>query len=98
MHRTLEQVLRTLISDVDKPWSELLPIAEFFMNSAISSSTGKSPHEIVFGKPPIDPHSTILASQVPQHAPGVQTFAEARQQLRAQVKEAIEKAKGKYTI
>ena len=62
------------------------------------AATGKSPHEIVFGKPPIDPYSTILASQVPQHAPGVQTFAEARQQLRAQVKEAIEKAKGKYTI
>ena len=62
MHCTLEQVLRTLISDVDKPWSELLPIAEFFMNSAISNATGKSSHKIVFGKAPMDPYSTILAS------------------------------------
>lgn len=98
MHRTVEQVLRTLIHDLNKPWLELLPIAEFYMNSAISSSTGKSPHEIVFGKPSLDPYASILDSQDTADAPGVQDFAAKRMQLREEVKLALEKAKGKFTI
>lgn len=97
MHRTLEQVLRTLIHDLNKSWLDLLPIAEFYMNSAVSKSTGKSPHEIVFGRPSIDPYTSILSSQVIDDAPGVQEFAATRQLLYEQVRKAIDTAKGKFT-
>ena len=67
------------------------------MNSAVSKSTGKSPHEIVFGRPSFDPYTSILSSQVIDDAPGVQEFAATRQLLYDQVREAIAKAQGKYT-
>mgnify|MGYP006362210303 CR=1 FL=1 len=76
MHRTLEQVLRTLVNDLQYPWLDLPPIAEFYMNSAVSSTTNVWPHEIVFGRPSLDPYAAILASQVPADAPGLQEFAQ----------------------
>ena len=64
MHRTLEQVLRSLIAGKDTNWANILPIAEFYMNSAPSSSTGESPHEIIFGTAPINPYTSVLSLQV----------------------------------
>ena len=40
MHRTLEQVLHSLIAGIETNWANVLPIAEFYPNSAPSSSTG----------------------------------------------------------
>ena len=96
MHRTLEQVLRTLISGKETNWANILPIAEFYMNSAPSASTGMSPHEVIYGTAPINPYTSVLRLQVPTDAPGVQEFATSRAQLWEQVKQAIQRAKGKY--
>lgn len=61
MHRTLEQVLRSLIQGKETVWCDVLPYAEMYMNSTPNSSTGKSPHEIVYGRPAINPFASILA-------------------------------------
>ena len=55
MHRTLEQVLRLLLKENDSKWAEYLPYAEMYMNSTPNASTQRSPHEIVFGKPALNP-------------------------------------------
>ena len=75
MHRTLEQVLRSLIAGKETNWANVLPIAEFYMNSAPSSSTGESPHEIIFGRAPINPYTSVLILQVPTDAPRVYDYA-----------------------
>ena len=96
MHRTLEQVLRSLIAGKETNWANVLPIAEFYMNSAPSSSTGESPHEIIFGRAPINPYTSVVSSQVQTDAPGVYAYAASRAQLWEQVKQVIDRAKGKY--
>ena len=85
MHQTLEQVLRSLIAGKETNWANVLPVAEFYMNSAPSSSTGSSPHEILFGSAPINPYTSVLSSQVTTDAPGVHDYAASRAQLWEQV-------------
>jgi len=36
MHRTLEQVLRSLIADHETNWANTLPYAEMYMNNTVS--------------------------------------------------------------
>ena len=86
MHRTLEQVLRSLIAGKEHNWANVLPIAEFYMNSAPSASTGESPHEIIYGSAPINPYTSVLSLQVPTDAQGVYDYATSRAQLWEQVK------------
>ena len=50
MNRILEDYLRHFVSYTGKDWESLLPFAEFSYNSSISSSTGFSPHEIIYGR------------------------------------------------
>ena len=92
MHRTLEQVLRTLVEGKEQKWCEMLPYAELYMNSTPSSSTGKSPHEVVYGRPAINPFASIL-SNTDQTIPAVSNFAAQHQELWLEVHSAIEKAK-----
>ena len=93
MHRTLEQVLQTLVEGKEQKWSAMLPYAKFYMNSTPSSSTGKSPHEVVYGRPAINPFASIL-SNTDQTIPAVSHFAAQRWELWLEVHSAaIEKAK-----
>ena len=91
MHRTLEQVLRTLVEGKEQKWCEMLPYAELYMNST-PSSTGKSPHEVVYGRPAINPFASIL-STTDQTIPAVSNFSAQHQELWLEVHSAIEKAK-----
>ena len=60
MHHTLEQVIRSLASGEETAWCKVLPMAEFYMNITPSASTGKSPHEIVYGRAAVNPFATLL--------------------------------------
>ncbi|CAM8968266.1 unnamed protein product [Rhodiola kirilowii] len=67
VNRGLEDYLRCFVSEHQRDWLQLLPWAEFCYNTALHSSTGTSPYEIVYGRPPpalLDhiPGSTTLAS------------------------------------
>ena len=53
----LEEYLRHFISSSQKNWASLLDVAQFCFNSQRSSSTNKSPFEIVTGQQPLLPHS-----------------------------------------
>ena len=52
----LEEYLRHFVNANQKNWVELLDVAQLCFNSQRSSSTGKSPFEIVTG-PTVTPHS-----------------------------------------
>ena len=81
MHRTLEQVLFSLIAGKEINWANVLPIAEFYMNSAPSSSTGESPHEYIFGRALTNPYTSVVSLQVQTDAPGVYAYAASQAQL-----------------
>ena len=52
----LEEYLRHFVTARQRNWSQLLDVAQFCFNAQTSSSTGKSPFEIVCGRQPILPH------------------------------------------
>jgi hypothetical protein len=47
--QTIKQVLKAYLNKADTNWLTWLPMAEFWYNSAIHTSTGKSPFKIVYG-------------------------------------------------
>ena len=52
----LEEYLRHFVTARQRNWSQLLDVAQFCFNAHTSSSTGKSPFEIVCGRQPVLPH------------------------------------------
>ena len=54
VNRTLEVLLRAIISQNIKSWDECLSFVEFAYNRAIDSTTHRSPFEVVYGfNPPM---------------------------------------------
>ena len=53
----LEEYLRHFVNANQKNWAQLLDIAQFCFNSQKSSSTNKSPFEIVNGQQTLLPHT-----------------------------------------
>ncbi|KAA0051359.1 reverse transcriptase [Cucumis melo var. makuwa] len=52
----LEEYLRHFVNARQKNWVQLLDVAQFCFNAQTSSSTGRSPFEIVSGRQPVLPH------------------------------------------
>ncbi|KAA0063713.1 reverse transcriptase [Cucumis melo var. makuwa] len=52
----LEEYLRHFINARQKNWVKLFDVAQFCFNAHTSSSIGRSPFEIVFGRQPVLPH------------------------------------------
>jgi len=55
-HCLLEEYLRHFVDARQKNWVQFLDVAQFCFNCQTSSSTGKSPFEIVSGRQPSLPH------------------------------------------
>ena len=49
VNRSLGNLLRTLVGEHIGSWDLKLSIAEFAYNSSINRTTGKNPHEIIYG-------------------------------------------------
>ena len=47
--QTMSQILRSVVNDYQDNWLHQLPMVEFAMNSAVSSSTGYAPFEANYG-------------------------------------------------
>lgn len=52
VNKTLEMYLRCFTSSQPKLWTKWLSWAEYCYNTSVHSTTGKSPFEVVYGRPP----------------------------------------------
>ncbi|KAK9664191.1 hypothetical protein RND81_14G024800 [Saponaria officinalis] len=68
----LEEYLRHFVGANQQEWVRLLDIAQFCFNSQKSSSSNKSPFEIVTGQQPLTPHT--VASQHGDRSKGANEF------------------------
>ncbi|CAM8886149.1 unnamed protein product [Rhodiola kirilowii] len=73
VNRSLEDYLRCFVSTHQRDWTQLLPWAEFSYNTALHSSTGTTPYEVVYGRPP----PALL-----DHVPGSTTVATLEEQIK----------------
>ena len=64
-HRTIEQILRGFIHAQHHDWLHVLPLAEFFYNNSVHSSTKFSPFEALYGFNPISPPDLISSPPSP---------------------------------
>jgi hypothetical protein len=48
----VENFLRCFVSSCKKEWLQWIPLAEFWYNTTLHSSLGKSPFEALYGHPP----------------------------------------------
>lgn len=48
-NRTMEEMLRCYVADDHHSWADYLPYAQYAYNNTPHASTGKAPHELVYG-------------------------------------------------
>ena len=48
-NRSILQILRHFVNLIGSDWAQHLPTVEFAINSAVSTSTGKAPFELIYG-------------------------------------------------
>jgi len=92
--RTVAQILRAMVHPDQRDWSEKLPMVEFALNSAISSSSGFAPFELNYGyTPSLNPG---LAPE-PSGVPGVKHFVARALQNLADAHDAIIESRVRQT-
>jgi len=65
LNRVLEQYLRSFVHSKSCNWHQFLPLAEWSFNTSTHSTTGLSPFEVTYGKPPPSiPQYLLGSSQV----------------------------------
>lgn len=86
----LEEYLRHFINANTKAWIHLLDIAQFSFNLQKSSSTNKSPFELITGQQPQTPHTALTNYSGP--SPKAYQFAKDWQTQTAMAKASLDKA------
>jgi hypothetical protein len=93
VNQILEQYLRSYCSYQQDDWAELLPLAEYAYNTAVSESTKVSPFEVNYG---FAPRTTWAAKVVPRREnEGSNTLYEGWKALWQQVRESLERAQAR---
>lgn len=104
MHRTLNNVLASILSSSHDMWHEYLPLAQMALNAQINRSTGFSPFQIVHGYDislPCEleprPHKGQTLKEADNYVPELyQRINEIRKIVRANAEEATRISKRYY--
>jgi hypothetical protein len=93
MNRVLEETLRHYIDPSQTNWDQLLPMAEFAINSSINASTGETPFFLNYGRHPRTPAVRSLDFTVPAAASTAQTIENAIARAKACLNAAQQRQK-----
>lgn len=64
LNRVLEQYLRSFVHEKPSDWTKYLALAEWSYNTSTRSSTGLTPFEVTYGKPPPSIPQYLLGSSI----------------------------------
>ncbi len=101
MNQTIENYLRCFVDSEQTNWPQLLPQAYFAINSAINSTTGKSPFEALYGYIPefrlfVEDNFTLKG--VPAVQERLRKLQTIRDDLKDQWRIAVERHQKYYNI
>lgn len=91
-NKTVEEVLRNLISNGNKEWDLLLPSVEFAINNAKSASSGFSPFFLNYGINPRTPITNALATMEGGDMPALSATLSAMREVHSKVKVMLQAA------
>jgi hypothetical protein len=77
-------------------WDQILPQAEFAYNDSVNRSTCKSPFQILYGTQPRGVSELREPEQAETSSAHAKEFAEAMQELHAEVKQRLQKSNQEY--
>lgn len=89
VNRVLQQYLRAFVHHQPNQWGKFLSLAEWSYNTTTHSTTGLSPFQVTFGKPPPSIPSYITGSSSIEV---VDTFFTSREAMLEFLKKKLEKA------
>lgn len=84
-HRTLNQYLRAFTKNHATEWHRIIPFALFAMNNTVHSTTGFTPHELVFG------YQNKIPNSLTNNKP-IYTYDNYAEETRIRMKQALETA------
>jgi len=94
MNRVLEETLRHFVSERQKNWSCLLPMAQFAINNSWKSSTNTTPFLLVHGRNPYIP--LYGSREMPGADPDAVSFAESMESARVVAQKAMQSAQDRH--
>ena len=85
--RSVTQILRTMVRPDQTDWTDKVPLTEFAINSAVSSSTGFAPFELNYGYlPSVNTQVQLESSSAPR---GIKAFVDNAVNSLSQAHDAI---------
>jgi len=94
--RSIKQILRTLVDDDHMNWDVLLPKATFIYNNSLHSSTGVSPHSLIYGKDACKLSDKILSVPVDRNNDVDEMISRNKEIASENSKKAIKYQKKQY--
>jgi hypothetical protein len=94
--RSLEDLLRSLVTENHSSWDNILPQAEFAYNDLGNHSTGKIPFQIVHGTQPRGVSELRESEQTATNSASPEEFAEAMKELHSKVKQRLQDSNQEY--
>lgn len=89
MNRVLEQYLRCFVHSQPTAWFRYLALAEWNYNTSLHSSSGLTPFEIIYGKPPPTVLDYVAGTTNNEAA---QSLLESRHALHSKLQQRLKKA------
>jgi hypothetical protein len=86
VNQSLGNLLRSLVTEHNSQWDQILPQAEFAYNDSPNRSTGKSPFQIVYGMHPRGISELRYLGRDEFRSAGAEDFAAEMQKLHDQIK------------